>query len=176
MTLGDGLQSVHFCRSAKSVYRQNCTSTRGDRFFHQVGIEIEFEGIDIHKDGRDAFVAENVCRGDKGEGGKNNFVAFLEAECANCEMKPGSAGGNAHGVLCAGVLGDCGFEGFELWAEAEAPAAQNLRDGGDFRVGNIRSRKRDSHCCGTARLMRSLRPSGAVVRTSTIFSAAVPSP
>ena len=80
------------------------------------GIEIEFYGIDIHKDGRDAFVAQNVCGGDEGEGGKNNFVAFLEAECANREMKAGSAGGNANSVLRAGVVGDCGFEGFELWA------------------------------------------------------------
>ncbi len=127
------------------MYGQNCTSARGDRFFHQVGIEVEFYGIDINKDGRDAFVAENVCRGDEREGGKNNFVAFLEAECADREMKPASAGGNANGVSCAGVLGDCRFEGFELWAEAEAAAAQNLRDGGDFRVGNIRGRKRDSH-------------------------------
>ena len=107
---------MHFCRSAKSVHGQNCTRARGDRFFHQVGIEIEFKGIDIHEHRRDAFVAENVCRGYESEGGKNNFVAFLEAECANREMKAGSAGGNADGVLRAGVVGDCGFEGFELWA------------------------------------------------------------
>src|SRR5579859_49782 len=176
MALSDGLEFVERGGDAEGVHGEDGARARRDCGFDLRRVEIERRRIDVHEYRSDSFVEQCVCGGDESERGENDFVAFFEAEGADGEVKTGSAGRNGDGAFRVSVLRDGGFEGFKLRAKAEAAAAENLCDGVDFRVGDVRSRKRDFHFCGTARLRRSEAPSGTPARTSAIFSDAVPSP
>jgi len=78
--------------------------------------------------------------------------------------------------LCASVLGDCRFEGVELRAEAEAAAAQTLRDGGDFRVGNVLEPKEGFSLLRNGALDEELATERRSREISAIVSEAAPSP
>ena len=97
-----------------------------NRFGDEGGIYVEGMGVNVYKDGDGTLVEDDVGRGDEGEGGGDDQVAFAHAGGDDAQMKPCRAARDADGVVGSNVGGEALLELVNAGAEAEIPGLEHL--------------------------------------------------
>ena len=136
MAAGDLQDGIHLTGHAGVMHRHNGLGERGNEILDLRFVQVERVGSDIRKYRAHAAQDKGINRGDKGEGGENNFVTGLAFDQQGRHLQGMRAGGGDEG------FGDTqlGFEQLTALAgegaiTGDVPAGDRLGDVGHLQAG-----------------------------------------
>src|SRR5882757_1159257 len=169
---------LHVRGAAKGMNSDDGACARRNGSLNQAGIEIERPRLDIEEYRGGALISNSISRRNKSERGHDHFITGTDSKRTDAQMQPCRSGANRDAKALTGVPADQFFKLLHLRAQAQSRAAKNGDYFFNLGFGDVWLRERNIQDGNAPESSFSSNRSrdGKVVSTSTMRSAAFPSP